>query len=233
MNRHVTKFQLSLQDYRDCADICVVKFKAQEIRKSFKISLPGVDAHNKVMSYERPSIASILSSDKDPRISAVVVLVFPRNGEWNIVLLKRHDYEGVHSGQVGLPGGSLDAGETPAMAALRELEEETGLRLSRAEPLSPLTPLYIPPSNFIVHPYFCIIEKEPDWDFDSYEVKRALFVPIRDITNSDSLQDVSVPMSGSRSRIKVKAFILEDEIVWGATAMIISECKEILLTLAP
>ena len=207
-------------------------YKEDDLRSAFDVPLPGYKAHNEVMGYKRPTVEEVMESDVQPRLSAVIFLLYPGVEDWYFLLLKRHDYSGVHSGQVGLPGGSLDFGETPEEAAVRELHEESGLLLDPKRIIAPLTSLYIPPSNFIVRPYAAIFDKQPEWRFDSHEVKRGIEVPLKDLLKAESLTDTNVKLSDGATRLNVKAFNFEEEIVWGATAMILSECKEILRNLA-
>jgi 8-oxo-dGTP pyrophosphatase MutT (NUDIX family) len=208
-------------------------FSKDAIRTAFLSDLPGIPAHDVLMNYERPSVEEVLNSDRKVRESAVTFLLYPEGQEWYFVLLKRHDYSGAHSGQVGLPGGSLDLGETEMEAAQRELHEETGILLSESAFLSRLTPLYIPPSNFIVQPFAALLDETPAWHFDEREVKKALHVPLQELLAPDNVQDEKVLINGGLSRLNVKCFRFHDEVVWGATAMILSECKQILSNLAP
>ena len=207
-------------------------WKEAELKNAFKRDLPGIAAHDLVMSYPRPSVEEMLESNKETRVSAVVFLLYPKSGQWHFLLLKRHEYAGVHSGQVGFPGGSLNLGENEKQAALRELHEESGLLISEKDLISALTPLYIPPSNFIVYHYAGLISQEPTWRFDPDEVKRGIEVPLKELVRTNNLKDQMVKMSGTGISIKVKSFPFGNEIVWGATAMILSECKEILKNLA-
>ncbi len=209
-----------------------MNWKKEELIQAFNGPLPGLSAHNMVMSYARPAVDEVLQSEKNPRFSAVVFLLYPKPNGWYFLLLKRHDYEGVHSGQVGLPGGSIDQGESPEEAALRELHEESGLKIDHSRIIAPLTALYIPPSNFIVSPYAAIFESEPNWRFDSREVKRGLEIPLVELLKKESLIRTTVLLGRGSTQLDVKAFSFENETVWGATAMILSECKEILRTLA-
>lgn len=197
----------------------------------FQRELPGISAHDMVMGYVRPSVPEVLRTKREVRTSSVVFLIYPKNGTWHFLLLKRHDYAGVHSGQVGLPGGSLEQGESREGAAIRELHEETGLRLEEKDLLTSLSPLYISPSNFIVYPFMALIEEEPTWIFDEREVKKGIEVPLKDLVVHDNLRESQVKMSGSAMRIQVKSFPFGGEVVWGATAMILSECKQIMLNL--
>lgn len=207
--------------------------KREDILNALSNGLPGVKAHDMVMGYERPTVDHILQSNIEPRLSAVVFLLFPKEDAWHFLLLKRHDYKGVHSGQVGLPGGSLDAGETQQEAMVRELEEETGYLLNSNDILGELTSLYIPPSNFIVHPYVAMIDEYPEWKFDQREVKTGIEASLDRLLHPDILEDQKVLMSGGAIRLNVKSFPFGGEVVWGATAMILSECKQILSKLTP
>lgn len=210
-----------------------MNFSKSDIQGAFARFGPMIEAHQEVMSYERPAVEDIIASKDGVKQSAVVALIYPKASGWHILLLKRHDYKGVHSGQVGLPGGRMEPGESKADAALRELFEETGYALDRAELMDGLSALYIPPSNFVVYPFAAVIEEEPNWDFDTYEVKRGMEIPLSRLLDGQSLRPNTVKMSGSEMQIKVKAFELDSEVVWGATAMILNECKRILLNLAP
>jgi len=205
-----------------------MQWDSERLIKALQAPLPGKEAHDEVFSYSRPSVDHVLSTSSTYRTSAVVFLVYPRNEEWHFLLLKRHDYGGVHSGQVGFPGGRQEEGELLIETGIRELHEETGLKLEQDSVLGPLTPLYIPPSDFLVYPYSAIVNDEPEWMMDNREVRYALEVPLNELTHGRGLQDVRVPMSGAGHRIKVKAFVFQDEIVWGATAMMLAECKRLL-----
>lgn len=200
----------------------------EEIKSLFEAELPGTWTHDHMMNYKRPSVEEVLQSSVTPRQSAVIFLLYPSANDWHFLLLKRHDYEGVHSGQVGFPGGRLEPEETPVQAALREFWEETGVTLDQKEIVRELTSLYIPPSNFIVQPFVAIIERNPVWKFDQREVARGIEVPLKNLTVKNNIVDSDVRISGGALRLNVKSFHFDGETVWGATAMILSECKEIL-----
>ncbi|NNC82005.1 MAG: CoA pyrophosphatase [Flavobacteriales bacterium] len=194
----------------------------------FQGPLPGKKAHDAMMGRIRPSVEEIIQGDHDPRVSSVAFLIYPKKSGLHFLLLKRHDYAGVHSGQVGLPGGRLDDGETNEEAMLRELEEETGLRIDTSSIIRELTPLYIPPSDFIVHPFATLIDHEPEWRYDTREVKRGIETPLSELMRKDIIVERKIQVRDSPFPWKVQCFPFDGEVVWGATAMILAECKQIL-----
>ncbi|NND95639.1 MAG: CoA pyrophosphatase [Flavobacteriales bacterium] len=208
-----------------------MKIEKERIIDALNGELPGIKAHDEVLGYERPTVDEVLSSEIDPRLSSVVFLIYPREDRWHFLLLKRNDYKGVHSGQVGLPGGSLEEGETEEDALIRELEEETGYLLSSNDIINKLTPLYIPPSNFIVNPFAAVIDECPEWVFDKREVNRGIEASLVDLLHPEILEEQNVFIRGGNVRLNVKSFPFGGEVVWGATAMILSECKQILAKL--
>ncbi|MFT4660959.1 MAG: 8-oxo-dGTP pyrophosphatase MutT (NUDIX family) [Patiriisocius sp.] len=190
-----------------------------------KAKLLGVEAHAKVMSYKRESVEQGLKRTPAPKESAVLCLLYELKSDWHLVLMKRNVYEGTHSGQISLPGGKKEAKDKNLLeTALRECEEEIGVSKNQLEILTPLTSLFIPPSNFIVQPFVAIANNPISFTPDPREVDLLLQMPLDFLTNENSLIDTKVKLSGTNNHIiKVKAFDFENEIIWGATAMILVE----------
>jgi len=158
-------------------------------------------------------------------------LLFPVNDELHILLMKRREDKTAHSGQVSFPGGSYEATDAGLKAtALREAQEEVGIMSADVAILGSLTPLYIPVSNFNVYPFVGFAKNRPVYNLSHNEVSytievslKSLLDPARKITT-----DVISPAVPGVIR-KVKAYQLEDgTIIWGATAMIISELEAVL-----
>ncbi len=192
-------------------------------------ALPGEAAHQLMMNYTRETAQEVISKQKDVRMSAVLILIYPSNDGGRFLLLKRHDYAGVHSGQVGLPGGKVEAEDEDLMAtAIRECHEESGVLVKRADVIGELSSIYIPPSNFLVYPFVAVVEKEPDFDFDQVEVKFPIEVPLKELLEEDNIHASSIFIPKYESKIKVKNFLFGGEIVWGATGMILMELKSLL-----
>jgi len=156
-------------------------------------------------------------------------LFYPdRNHQVNLVLILRKTYEGVHSGQVGFPGGKLEIHDTSLkMAALRETHEEIGVASSNIKVLTALTELYIPPSNFYVQPYLGISSSNLSFYKDDAEVEEIIEVPIKHFFNEGLVISKKVSTSYNID-VEVPAFYFNDYVVWGATAMILSEIKDLL-----
>ena len=166
---------------------------------------------------------------KTAKQSAVLALFYPNeNKQTKIVLILRKAYKGVHSAQVGFPGGKLEESDSSLLqAALRETEEEVGVTIDAIEVLKEMTPMYIPPSNFMVHPFVAYVKERPDFIKDEIEVESIIEVLLADLLNDGNVISTKVATSYD-IKVEVPAFLLNDHIVWGATAMMLSEIKDLL-----
>ena len=155
------------------------------------------------------------------RQASVLLLLYPGAAGLTFVLTRRstnpHD---VHSGQISLPGGSQEAGEGPIQTALRETHEELGVQSAIAV-LGELTLLYIPPSDFEVHPVVGSSASRPVWYPDRREVDEVLEYPVAALLNDD--HKVTEEWQFDRTRVLVPWYNVQGHKVWGATAMILSE----------
>jgi 8-oxo-dGTP pyrophosphatase MutT (NUDIX family) len=135
----------------------------------------------------------------------------------------------VHSAQVGFPGGKYEAIDNNDLmqTAIRETEEEVGVPNAIVEVLKTMSPLYIPPSNFIVHPYIAIAESTPNFVKQEEEVEAIIEVRLVDFLDETNTLTTRVPTSFN-VEVDVPAFKLNEHIVWGATAMILGEIKDLL-----
>ena len=146
----------------------------------------------------------------------------------NLVLILRKTYKGVHSNQIGFPGGRVEEeDESLQHTALRETEEEVGIPRTEVQVLRKLTRLYIPPSNFWVQPYVGLLQNTPNLIPQESEVEKILEVDLDDFLNEQNFINQTLSTSYARN-IEVPAFMLNGHVVWGATAMMLSELKEML-----
>lgn len=166
-----------------------------------------------------------------PKLAGVLVLLYPSpdNGDLHFALMRRTEYKGVHSGQISLPGGKHEAGETFEQTALRETCEELGV-CEEIDVIGALTPLYIPPSDFEVHPIVGISAARPVWSPDATEVAEVIEVPL------DMLFDDSIKAQEDRivradwPPLRVHYYQISGHKVWGATAVMLSEFEQRLRT---
>jgi 8-oxo-dGTP pyrophosphatase MutT (NUDIX family) len=160
------------------------------------------------------------------RLAAGLVLLVPDKGEAQVVLTQRARTLDRHSGQVSLPGGAIDPGETIEQAALREAQEEIGLAPDAVRTLGALTPIDIPVSGFRLHPIVGASEANLRLRPADGEVARIIAVPLQDLLDPAAI--VWRKMSRADQTFDVPAFPISDAEVWGATAMVLAELLVLL-----
>lgn len=190
--------------------------------------LPGSAAHLKLSP--RPRKGWHPSEIKPgAKKAAALILVYPKNDEPHLLLTVRSETLPQHKDQVSFPGGKAEPQETTEEAALRETTEEVGLRSAQLQIIGSLSPLFIPVSNFALHPVIGITHYRPIFNRQKEEVSRILEVPLQNI-----LSEKNNPRKGfiwrNNTRIHVPYFQFGEERVWGATAMILSELIDLLET---
>ncbi len=166
-----------------------------------------------------------------PKLASVMCLLYPdQKGELHFPLILRNKYPGVHSNQVGFPGGGFEKNDKDFLAcACRETEEEIGVSKNDVQYVKQLTDVYIPPSNFLVKAFVGILDYTPIFKPDESEVQKIIEVPLKDLLDNTKLTQKKISASYATS-LMVQAFEFNQYVVWGATAMILSELKELLKT---
>ena len=146
----------------------------------------------------------------------------------NLLLILRKTYEGVHSNQIGFPGGKRERGDTDiAHTALRETYEEVGIPSHEIRIIKALSTVYIPPSNFEVQPYIGLLKKPGAFVLQESEIEASVEVPLISFMDDSNIYVQNLSTSYA-DNIEVPAFKLNGHTVWGATAMMLSEIKELL-----
>ncbi len=188
---------------------------------------PGVKAHRLMEPTYRNRLVV-----KTPLIdAAVLILLFPINNYPYFTLIKRTiDDRSPHSGQISFPGGRCEPYDKDIYhTALRESFEEVGIIINDVHYLDSLTPLTIPISGYRVHPFLAYIHYHPAWCNNEQEVKHILEVPLMHLLDNKNIFFEHLFFENEPHCIPY--FRLENEKVWGATAMILAEFQMMLKTI--
>ena len=201
----------------------------RQLQDALSRPLPGLDAQLRMAPSPRVGWDP-LTVPEGTRNAAALLLVYPHDELFFLPLTVRGSGMRNHTGQVSLPGGRVDEGETVEAAAVREAEEEIGVDRHQVQVLGRLTPLHIPVSNFLLHPVVGVLPARPVFNRAEWEVARIIEPTL------DQLRDPATVKREFRTRttdgrsiqIDVPFFDIQDEKVWGATAMVLSEFRAIL-----
>ena len=202
----------------------------KRVVKVKNLELPGEDFHFMMAPLERlKELKRKAYKMQSARRAAVMCLVYPDgSGETHFMLILRKTYHGVHSAQIGFPGGKVEEADLDMEAtALRETHEEVGVSPSEVAVLKELTEVYIPPSNYFVRPYIGIAQQTPNFQAQFDEVAALIEVPIKEFLD-DSVRITQSLSTSYAKNIEVPAFELQGHVVWGATAMMLNEVRELL-----
>ncbi|TWO32582.1 CoA pyrophosphatase [Seonamhaeicola sediminis] len=202
----------------------------KSISKIENIPLPAEASHFKMVPPYRLELLNHQKKAMKNAKSAGVLALFYPSEEYltKFVLILRKTYNGVHSAQVGFPGGKLEAQDKSLQeAAIRETNEEIGVPINHIEVVKKLTQVYIPPSNFNVQPFIAITKEIPKFIKEESEVETIIEVGLPHFLDDDIITLKKVKTSYG-IEVEVPAFKLSHYTVWGATAMMLSEIKDIL-----
>ncbi len=198
------------------------------LRERLQMPLPGSAGQERMAARVKPMPDKI---PNNARPSAVLCVLYPVEDVLTLLLIKRTADGKAHSGQIGFPGGKQESSDADLKAtALREAHEEVGIRSSDVDILGALTPLYIPVSNFQVYPFIAFARTQPVFNISESEVSSIIEIPVNELLHASNKTVVNVtsPIMPEILR-SVRAYkIASGGIVWGATAMIISELETLL-----
>lgn len=164
----------------------------------------------------------------NPRKGAVLIFIYPEDGRAFFPLIKRPTYAGVHSGQIAFPGGKMEPeDENLSVTAMREAWEEVGILPGEVKLIGPISDLFVPASNFLVSPIIGYSEKKPLFIPELKEVDRIIETPLELLLRLETRKQRVLEIGG-KVKLNAPYFEIENEIVWGATAMILGEFLQIL-----
>lgn len=199
----------------------------QHIIQSLQKDLPGSMAHRKMIPPGRKLTAESTAIGTI-KYSSILLLLFPDEGKLYTCLTRRNSNMKNHAGQVSFPGGKIDEGENPEYTAMRETQEEVGVSPADIRVLGRLSELYIPISGYSISPYVAWIDYKPKFVLNPDEADKLILFPIQDFIQKEKIKYTRV--NTVTGVLEVPYYPFEDEIVWGATAMILSEFFELMKT---
>ena len=199
-----------------------MNFKEQ-IQHALSGKLPGAGSHKKMLPPNR-ELSFAENEKNNVKFSSVLFLLFEDNRDLFVCLIKRPDHMKYHPGQIAMPGGRIEKNETALQTALRETEEEIGIQANKIEILGQLSELYVNVSRFLIHPIVGWMDEKPKFKINKNEVEKLVLFPLLKFKNCFEQAELET-ISG---KLKVPCILFGKEIIWGATAMILTEFYDIL-----
>ncbi len=199
----------------------------ERLKEEIAKGLPGWDAQKRMAPLGRNQARYIPGNVGKTRESGVLIWLYPNQNRIYTRLILR-TAGGVHSGQVAFPGGKVEPTDHDYWhTALREANEEIGLPSENISLIGALTPLYIPPSNFWVHPFIGRGEGRIESSINKAEVQKYFDVELMELLAPESKEERIITVS-SGEQVITPTYILQGNTVWGATAMMLSELEELV-----
>jgi 8-oxo-dGTP pyrophosphatase MutT (NUDIX family) len=200
-----------------------------QIKQSLSNPLPGIESHKLLTPGKRPLVREEVPQLEEYRQSAVAVICFPIKDTIHSLLIQRPNYNGNHGGQISFPGGKMDLTDfSLEHTARRETFEEIGWKLSENNYLGKLTELFIPVSKFCVQPYLYFCEEMQPFHPDTREVEEIIYFPLEELKQEATIKNKNIRISSGLTLKDVPYFDIDKRVVWGATAIILSELREMI-----
>lgn len=202
-----------------------------KIQELLDQELPGEEAHFDVIPINRPISSKAKKEAEYYRESGVALILTTIDEEVHCILMKRSVHPGnPHSGQISFPGGKKEDYDIDLEAtARRETTEEIGIQLNNDDLLGKLTPIFIPVSKFSVQPFVYFINGPLEFVPDPLEVDKVFTFEVKELLKTDIIKQKEIRLSQGFTQKGVPYFDLNGETVWGATAMILAEFRQLIL----
>ena len=203
------------------------------LRRALAAPLPGLEAQLRMAPRFRDGTEPRAERD-GLRHAAALLLVYPHEGQWHVPLTLRGSTLRHHTGQVSLPGGRLDDGESVEAAALREAQEEIGVVPANVEVLGVLTPLPVAVSGHLLHPVVGAAAARPSFVLHEHEVEALVEVPLANLRRGEVFWERKARRRAPFEEMEVPCFDVGFTVrVWGATAMVLAEFLAVLEAVYP
>jgi 8-oxo-dGTP pyrophosphatase MutT (NUDIX family) len=199
----------------------------EKLSERLKRELPSALAHDPLRAVPVGDVVPRFEHKLPPRPGSVLILLYEDGGKIRFPLIKRAEYNGAHSGQISLPGGKAEPGEDSIQTALREAHEEIGIDPINVKVIGRLSDFFVIPSNFLVTPVVAISTAQVLFRPDPHEVVRILSGDIDELVREDAIRTREIIAAG-HFRMNAPHFEIQNEVVWGATAMMLNEFRFVL-----
>lgn len=207
-----------------------MNFTSEELKQLLSQPLPGYRSHMKMAPESRlEELKQHKPTPESAKKSAVMILFFHDADVLKMVMIRRSLYVGIHSGQIAFPGGRYE--ETDASiehTAYREIEEEIGIERTKIEPLGRMSDIYVPPSNFLISIFVGYLSEKPVYRIDEREVSEVIELDFAELLNPQIITNKSFYVPSSGQSFPAPCYATSKCDIWGASAMVISELKDIL-----
>ena len=210
----------------------------ERLQQRLEEELPGIESWNRMAvkskkgdSIESESLQKYSDWITEEKLSsmkkaAVLIGLFKKENDWYFPLIKRPMHEKNHPGQIALPGGAMEKNENLDKTALREAHEEVGIIPENVNIIGKLTPLPVPVSNYLIHPFVGIISDEPKWKINEEEVEELIILKLNHLIEADNSYSEVWKLRGTE--VKVPIFKVMEKTVWGATATVLCELLDLI-----
>jgi len=187
---------------------------------------PGLLSQVKMVPDPRPGDKTYQEAGDTCLRAGVLVLLYPREDGFYLVLTRRTAQVAHHQAQISFPGGQMDEHENAVETALREAAEELSIKPDEVRVLGELTPLYIPPSNYCIYPVVAAAARRPEFEPSPQEVAEVIEVPLNHLLNPRNVTREMWPLRGID--VTVPFYLFQGHKIWGATAMVLAELLDLL-----
>lgn len=197
----------------------------KELSLKLKSELPGIESQKKMLSQFQKNNIEYFNKNQKLKEAAVLIILFEDNNVLKTVFIERTPHPGPHSGQIAFPGGKKEIFDNDLIdTAIRETYEEVGIKINKNNILGKLTPIEIPISGYSVLPVVSFVENIPIIKKCEKEVNDTFTVDLMELFNSKTIRKVYA----RETEIEAPCYIFDNQIIWGATAMVLSEFEDII-----
>ena len=194
----------------------------ETLQKRLEMPLPGTTAHDEMKARQLNGEFIKFRDQPNKRYGAVMVLLYMKDGSWHFPVIKRPEYDGIHGGQISLPGGKTEPDDDNLhRTALRETEEEIGVPSGRIDVLGDLTSFYVGASNYQVQPVVGFTSDPPSFVPDPSEVAEVIEIPVSELMDISKRREREIDVRGFK--LMAPYFDIKSQFIWGATAMMLNE----------